>query len=181
MQQTTTGVAVVTTQLAWTDRRALSEAWYSALHLAEHDLPRNRPRSGSPGGVRYASPVRADGSVHAARSRAVAEGAAQRPRRSTDRREPKPSFAPRPSERRCERAVLAARAGRVPYRATPPSAAQSFVVRCAGGRVQLFVRHDRDRTRVVALCSPSLRERVERALARARYTLAARSIRAEAA
>ena len=33
--QHTTGVAVVATQLADTDRRALSQAWYSALHLAE--------------------------------------------------------------------------------------------------------------------------------------------------
>ena len=33
MQQTTR-VAVLATQLAQTDRRALSQAWYSALHLA---------------------------------------------------------------------------------------------------------------------------------------------------
>ncbi|MDP9106131.1 MAG: hypothetical protein M3N49_09380, partial [Candidatus Eremiobacteraeota bacterium] len=33
MQHTT--VALVATQLADTDRRALSQAWYSALHLAE--------------------------------------------------------------------------------------------------------------------------------------------------
>ena len=35
------GVAVIATQVAQTDRRALSEAWYSALHLA-HDAPSAR-------------------------------------------------------------------------------------------------------------------------------------------
>ncbi|MGB8266998.1 MAG: hypothetical protein WCE44_11775, partial [Candidatus Velthaea sp.] len=38
-QTPTGGVAVVTTTLAHTDRRALSQAWYSALHFAERALP----------------------------------------------------------------------------------------------------------------------------------------------
>ncbi len=57
----------------------------------------------------------------------------------------------------------------------------SLVVRTAGGRVQLLVRSERGRTHVVALCAPALRERVERALAHARFALAARGVHAEAA
>ncbi len=56
-----------------------------------------------------------------------------------------------------------------------------LVVRIGGGRVQLLLRSERGRTHVVALCAPALRERVERALARARFALAARGLRAEAA
>ena len=37
MTTVTDGVAVIATQVAQTDRRALSEAWYSALHLAHAD------------------------------------------------------------------------------------------------------------------------------------------------
>ena len=47
--QHTTGVAVVATQLADTDRRALSQAWYSALHLADQPpAAGNAPRVAVP-------------------------------------------------------------------------------------------------------------------------------------
>ena len=59
--------------------------------------------------------------------------------------------------------------------------ALSFTVPAAGGRVQLVVRCDGTRTRVVAVCAPALRERVERALAQARFALAGCGVRAEAA
>jgi len=42
-----------------------------------------------------------------------------------------------------------------------------------GGRVRLLVHNDGHTTRIVALCSRPLREHVERALASARFTLAA--------
>jgi hypothetical protein len=43
------------------------------------------------------------------------------------------------------------------------------------------VRSDGARTRVVAVCAPPLRERVERALAQARFALAGCGVRAEVA
>jgi hypothetical protein len=43
------------------------------------------------------------------------------------------------------------------------------------------VRTGEGGTRVVAVCSPPLRERVERALAQARFALAGRGLRTEAA
>jgi hypothetical protein len=57
----------------------------------------------------------------------------------------------------------------------------SFVVRAGDARVHLAVRTDGERARIVAVCSPRMRERVERALAHARFVLAAHGIRAEAA
>ncbi len=47
--------------------------------------------------------------------------------------------------------------------------------------MRILVRSDGVRTRLVALCAPPLRERVERALAQARFALAARGVRAEVA
>ena len=47
------GVAVIAMRVAQTDRRALSEAWYSALHFARTDAPL-RP---APARVPAASPA----------------------------------------------------------------------------------------------------------------------------
>ena len=47
--------------------------------------------------------------------------------------------------------------------------------------MHVLVRSDGERTRVVAVCAPSLRERVERALAHVRFALAGSGVRAEVA
>jgi hypothetical protein len=64
-------------------------------------------------------------------------------------------------------------------RRTPRSGAASFAIRAGGGRIHLIVRADGTHTRVVAVCTAPLRERVERALAQARFALAARGVRTE--
>ena len=53
-------------------------------------------------------------------------------------------------------------------------------IRAANGRVHVVVRSAAGGTRVVAVCEPALRERVERALAQARFALAGRAVRVEA-
>jgi hypothetical protein len=116
MTSASESVTVIATQVARTDRRALSQAWYSALHLARAAAPERR--------------------------RPVSDGA-----------------------RRIARALAS-------LRAQPPAQA-ARTIDLAGGRVQLVVRTDGRTTRLVALCSPALREPVERALAGARYALAA--------
>ncbi|MDB5069967.1 MAG: hypothetical protein JWM87_1078, partial [Candidatus Eremiobacteraeota bacterium] len=63
----------------------------------------------------------------------------------------------------------------------PRHGAASFTIQAAGGRVHLVVRSDGERTRVVAVCAPSLRERVERALAHVRFVLVGGGVRAEVA
>jgi len=86
---------------------------------------------------------------------------------SADRR-----AAPTDAARRLERAVAAL--------ARRPSPRPSHTVAIDGGRVTLVVRSDRGATRVVALCREPLRATVERALARARFSLAAHGMTVDA-
>jgi hypothetical protein len=174
MQQTM-GVAVVATQLAATDRRALSQAWYSALHFADrasvavpasraHSAGR-RPGVGSPCTRPAARTPVSHASLDGRAFRAVAPRIA----------------GAEPLERRSPRTDLARGIERALARRAPHSGAASFAIRAGGGRIRLIVRVDGGRTRVVAICATALRERVERALAQARFTLAARGVRMEVA
>jgi hypothetical protein len=160
------GVAVIATQIARTDRRALSEAWYSALHLA-HDASPARSATAQrvvadarPAALARVAPAQVRGERLAAplparaRHDANAGGAVV-----PERRRPVNENA-----RRIERAVERLSARR------PVPAAHTLDV--AGGRVRLLVHHDAKGLRIVALCSSPLREVVERALASARFALA---------
>jgi hypothetical protein len=174
--QHTIGVAVVATHLAGTDRRALSQAWYSALHLAErppaamHAPSAAESFRAAPSGTRNPS----------AAARQLANDTAREARRTargaTVRHDPHAAGA----ERRIPKTELARRIERALTRRLPHTAA-SFAVRGGGGRVALIVRTDGAFTRIVAVCAPPLRERVERALAQARFALAARGVRTEVA
>jgi hypothetical protein len=174
MQQTL-GVAVVAAQLAATDRRALSQAWYSALHLADR-----APSMATPSGALSARRSR-DGSPPAPSSPRTAV-----PHASPGARPALRAAAPRapvaePLERRYPRTDLARRIARGLARRAPRSGGASFAIRTAAGRIHLVVRADGSRTRVVAVCTAALRERVERALAQARFALAARGVQMEVA
>ncbi|HEY4441826.1 MAG TPA: hypothetical protein VGN14_15300 [Candidatus Elarobacter sp.] len=174
--QNTTGVAVVATQLAATDRRALSEAWYRALHLAGSPAPRPlAPRVAT--GARSASPrtpVFANAPHAAGRT---TEGTLSR----APRHDGGSAFGPGGVDRRAPRTALATRLERVLQRRAARTPAAQFAVRAAGGRIHLVVRAEHGRTHVVALCAPKLRDRVARALAHARFALAAAGLRCEVA
>jgi len=175
MQQTI-GVAVVAAQLAATDRRALSQAWYSALHLADH-APRTTPARGA-----LAASARIGGSSPLAGS-APPAGISHVPpggRPAVRAAIPRTASA-EAHERRFARTELARSIERGLARRTPRSGAVSFAIRTRGARVHLVVRVDGGRSRVVAVCPAVLRERVERALAHARFALAARGVRTEVA
>ena len=178
--QHTTGVAVVATHLAHTDRRALSQAWYSALHLADRP-PAARQRAARAArrarrrrGPRCARDPRRRAAAPCGGRRALARAA--RARDASARRD----GAAR-AERRAPKTELARRIERGLTRRAAARRGGSFAVRGADGRVQLIVRSDGARTRVVAVCAPPLRERVERALAHARFALAGCGVRAEVA
>jgi hypothetical protein len=168
------GVAVIATQIAQTDRRALSEAWYSALHLA-HDAPPARTANAQ----RVAAVARpaiiariAAAQTHGER---VATPLTARARRDASLRSatvPERRRPPSETSRRIERAVERLGAQR------PVPAAHTLDV--AGGRVRLLVHHDGTALRIVALCSSPLREVVERALASARFALAGTGVRVAA-
>jgi hypothetical protein len=165
---TAPGVAVVATQLAQTDRRALSQAWYSALHLAD-GAPRSAAHRLAPRPVAASSaPEVAYAIVPAGTSARCAPSGPAPARAAHERITPAAERRRAPSEiaRRVERAVE-----RIAH-APRPRTAQTVTI--DGGRVTLIVRTDAHATRVVALCSAPLRAHVERALAHARYALAAR-------
>ena len=174
-------VAVVVTDLARTDRRALSEAWYSALHLAGRGggggVPGARTRGGAAGDAPR-SPVL--GERQARRSvRCANPGASDSatPRRTTARARPRHgTVRDVAAERRSLAPRFARRIARDVVRSVAREGAASFTVRDACARVRVFVRVDGVRVRVVALCSPALRERVERALAHARFACASRGL-----
>ncbi|HEX3549165.1 MAG TPA: hypothetical protein VHT53_02250 [Candidatus Elarobacter sp.] len=56
---------------------------------------------------------------------------------------------------------------------------QTFQLRAGREDVRLLVRGDATGLRLVAVCAAAARERVERALAQARFVLAARGVRLE--
>jgi len=168
-------IAILAVQLAAVDRRTLSQAWYSALHLARHDEP---ARAGRARGTAL-SPSRAGSQERASKS-GRRPSAAVSPRSS---RAPADRTVTREAgiDRRAPKTELARRIERGLARGIPQRRAAAFDVRALDGRVHLIVRSEGAATRVVAVCAPALRERVERALAQARFALAARGIRTEAA
>jgi hypothetical protein len=173
------GVAVVATHLAGIDRRALSQAWYSALHLAERAAPARRGASAAPS-PGAAAKVRGGCRDESGRGAPVAAPRAVR--------EPHPApFSGRSgahltsAERRAPRCELARRIEHGVARRRTIDGGVAFAVRTGGARVHVLVRCCGARTRIVAVCSPPLRERVERALAQARFALAGRGAAAEVA
>jgi hypothetical protein len=161
------GVAVIATQLAQTDRRALSEAWYSALHLTRDGAPlRSRPAHVAQPPALHVPDAPAP-AAHAGDQLAVARTTARTQRGASAGVEPA-------NERRRPQTETARRIGRAVATLTAtPHAPAAHTVDVAGGRVRLLVRSDGRTTRIVALCSRPLREQVERALAGARFALAA--------
>ena len=160
------GVAVIAA-VAQTDRRALSEAWYSALHLASVDAPASRAVKHPAATTQRPQPVAARATARMSPQRAVVPLPSRASRPDAVRAVRTPGTSP-PSNReisqRVERAVAALSARR------PLPAAHTVDV--GGGRVRLLVHDDGRSTRIVALCSQALREPVERALASARFALA---------
>jgi len=179
MTTATRSVAVVATRLPNIDRRALSQAWFSALHLAQPPCggaPARGMATTSPCGVavplaapsRAAADVRPKTAACASRRPAYAQktpiGSAL-----AERRGPAGELA-----RRIERAI-------VRHGAVRPLHTAAIAINAGDGRVQLLVRTDGATTRIIALCAPHLRERVDRALAHARFALAAAGTRVEVA
>jgi hypothetical protein len=166
MTTASNGVAVIATQVAKTDRRALSEAWYSALHLSRNAVPvRSRAVHGAAAPSAYVAGKRDSAPPAAGRLALTAPpvrmpgAASARGLLPNERRRPATETA-----RRIERAVATL--------AAMPTVPAMHTVDVAGGRVRLLVHSDGRTTRIVALCSGGLREAVERALASARFALA---------
>ena len=160
--------SVLSAPLAQIDRRALSQAWVSALHLSQAPSARRamptRCVTHISSGERTSTALLS--SAHSAsageRTRAlrvdsraiiIAGGERRSTQSSLARRIVATLLAPRNTARRCTLALAGAK-----------------------GRVHLLLGGSDRRLHLVALCAPGVRGEVERALREVRYALAARGI-----
>jgi hypothetical protein len=160
---------IISAPIAALDRRALSQAWYSALHLAS-------------GAYHDASPEATQALPSRARARAAAPAMdasrATKARVATPAKPP--SQAPAPvvahGDRRAARSPLARKLERAFLHPAQQVRRASFSVDSSGARVHVVLQSCGSGFRLVAVCSPHVRGRVARALEEVRYALASRGI-----
>ncbi|HEY5425496.1 MAG TPA: hypothetical protein VIJ77_03005 [Candidatus Tumulicola sp.] len=164
--------SILSAPLAAIDRRALSQAWYSALHLARRETAPAPPsnRAAKPaiapagpiqtGGVagRQFTAAAAPAPLHAVSTRARNAGA----HGGADRRAPRSPLA-----RKIERTFFGPRAG---------VERSTFSIGEDAARVHVMLQNRGERLRLVAICAPAHKAAVARALAQVRFALASRGI-----
>ncbi len=163
------GFNILTAPLAAIDRRALSQAWYSALHLA---------RAGQASQTQV--PARGDASpcvrgIHASESRERSRLEKPDARTIVRQAVSKPRAIAAP-ERRAERSALARRIERTFLNPLVRAARATFTVDGTRARVHVALQTTPAGVRIIAVCPASIQTRVLRALDEARYALAARGI-----
>jgi hypothetical protein len=168
---TTDKIAIIKTQLPYIDRRSLSEAWFSAFHLATTAAPSTPVHVAAPkASSRAPSPLAA--APRGEPSAAAGNAGARLPytRRYTDVRAQEPSA---PAARR--RARLPAASAPAPESPTKSSTVHAtFTLTVDDARVAIHVRHEDGKLRVIALCSTRHVEVVQRALAKTALAMRAR-------
>jgi hypothetical protein len=165
-------VSILAAPLAAIDRRALSQAWYSALHL---DRKQTRP-AGQTAQRSHA------GATIALQMRQPAKHPSMDPNielRKTKRSAPRPAQTqPVPNVVRTARLratfPLSRRIERTFFRPEGPVRRATFSLGPGGARVHIILQSNAGTVTLVALCRPEMRELVARALAQARLALAAR-------
>jgi hypothetical protein len=168
-------VSILAAPLAAIDRRALSQAWYSALRLARDQRPARQTRVRDSQGV----PARERAGTEPAVSRSVGSKAYARTFVDSfeSRRIAGYDAAWYVVDRRAPRSPLATRIESVLFDPRSQAKRASFTI--GRRRVHIVLQSKGDRVALVALCSPALCGIVARALAQARFALAARGIRGE--
>jgi hypothetical protein len=165
------GISVLSAPLAAIDRRSLSQAWYSALHLARDPAPPKTAATGRTAARPIPASVRSPGDAPSVR--ASAAPASSKALHSASAR------AGAALERRVARLPLTRRIERALFERTCSAARTTFAVGAGTGRVVVALHASGGTVRIVALCSPALRHTVARALDQARFALAARDIELE--
>lgn len=169
-------IAVIETRLPYTDRRALSEAWFSALHLS-HDA------ASAPSPQRHAAQVAASsGDAQHGRTHEREGTASSRrdPSRSVTHAARRAAFAglDTPLRRSSDaRGTTAAAKAFDRARSYPPFRTSLTLEGASGTRVHLIVRRVGPTLHVVALCPPAVEHLVRRALASADLHFRARGER----
>jgi hypothetical protein len=163
------GFSILTAPLAAIDRRALSEAWYSALHLAQapHAQPalaNVRTEAAASERSRYTGQPGKRAHVEPHDANARSQSATSKPR------------IPAAPDRRAARSVLARRIERTFLNPISRPRRATFTIDGTAARVHVALQTTPAGMRIVAVCPASIRARVTRALDQARYALAARGI-----
>ena len=163
-------VAVLRARLPYVDRRALSEAWFSALHLTRDDRSSAQRRRADASKVKSPAALEREPSARA-------DGTSQQAALERKPSRPDCGYAARELGRREDRLQRISPTGHRPMRYPPVRA--SFQLAIDGGRVQILVRRQGAILHVVALCSARHVELVRRALACADLHLRANGERVE--
>lgn len=162
--------SVLSAPVALCDRRALSQAWYSALHVHKDGAPANVTR-------RETRALVQDEPAHAYIQRTGFTKNNPEAQKTCLRVGAALALPGAPAnERRILRSKLAQKIERVFLEPKHPPKHASFSLEGARGRVQILLQQTGSHTRIVALCPPEARDLVARALSQARYALALRGM-----
>ena len=160
--------SVLTAPIAAIDRRGLSQAWYSALYRTSGESQKRAfPPSELPFGER--SPRGATATHSTPQHRNVTDSKIACVREDSGGRNV-------PAERRAPRSALARKIERALLHPGAAARKGSFTIEGAAGRVQILLRAQGSRVKLVAICSPKAKAQVAEALAQARYALATRGV-----
>jgi hypothetical protein len=163
------GFSILTAPLAAIDRRELSQAWYSALHLA---------RDAAPAPEAAAARVLQESTLPRARRDRVPEPAVRRSAVRIANREERTAhrLLSDERERRAPRSMLARRIERCLLRRPGKVRRATFTLDGTSARVHVTLQFATGGLRLIAVCAPPVRERVRQALEEARYALASRGV-----
>jgi hypothetical protein len=163
------GFSVISAPLAAIDRRALSQAWYSSLHIerARTAAAPSRPVLKEPSiGAHLTKPERAPSPAKDVR--------VTNQWQSKDRSR---SGGPLDIERRTARSPIAREIERGLLDPKRPLQRTTLLLRSERTRLFVTLQPEKGGARLIAVCSTPNRAVVERALEQARFALAARGIR----
>jgi len=161
--------SVLTAPVASLDRRALSQAWYSALYEAAGEKcgvntpPRVPAQTGTGAQPHYFATT----ARRSPRGAVLAQGAGANAH-------PQPDGVP--ADRRAPRSALARKIERAMLKPHTGAQKRSFTIDGEHGRVHVLLQSRGTQLKLVAICPPKARAHVCAALAQARYALALRGI-----
>lgn len=162
--------SILTAPLAAIDRRSLSQAWYSALHLG-----RERPvaTAGAPStqGESHCVTALAHERDSSTSVRSLATGGAARAVRTL----PLP-LADANADRRTTRSHLSLKIEEALLNPRTRTRRSSFTIDGTAARVQISLNTTERGVTLIAVCSPSARRAVAKALNEVRYALALRGV-----
>ncbi len=165
------GISILCAPVAAMDRRALSQAWYSALHLADCAPRATRaPSQGRTAAVPQGCEPLAHGDAAEHSKQPV------RMMRAIPELERAGRILGDPPERRASRSSLARRIERAFLRPASDVKHATFRIEGTRARVHVALQTSGNRVRLVAVCRQELQARVRAALAQARFALASRGI-----